>query len=1037
MILDFSSVIPGISFILYIIFTIFGFYHKENEKIHVPFILYMSVMTVWGFGSFMMHANTGILTPLFWNRFMVTGLVGAPITIFHSILHISKFKNRRYWIIVIIGYAIYLLLVAINWSGKIVTDVWFVGDQFYYSLGRGAFVAYSLGYVFLILCIYMSARELRKTDDTSLKNKLKPVLYGAIILLIGELVNIYEPLGRYPIDLFAAMINAILIFFAIYKYRLVHYSMVVLRIILYIVLILITTFVFYGIIWLSLNLLLKFNFEYTFLISLALGIIASVIFQPLRRGTMTIVEKMYLGKRLTFLNSLRDFSSSLMSITDLNTLGDITVKRIVETFQLEWAFIVILDYTNRNYRMISQRGLSIPLSEIERYVIPRNSDFISRIIHKQDVVLRQNGNSNMQVCFEHCDLILDPSLALPLVFKERMNGCIVLGASIDREFYNQYEIETLEILASQCSVSLENAISFERLRRQQKRLQNLNNELIISRNKLEAFFDGITHPISIQDINYNIVTINFAASRYFNLPFDDVIGEKCYRAFFNRDKPCDFCMAQDCLHTSIQFQKEIKDESQNTVFSIQFYPVHMPAGSEKLILEFFQDITEQKQLQEELIQSEKLAGIGTLASGIAHEINNPLGGIIGTAEILLDEVNGNLEAAEYINDIIKYSESAAEIIKDLTNYTRKKQEKKEFLNVEEVLENSLALVRRGMSLENIRIKKEYEDIPPIEANANELQQVFLNIILNAVQVMEGGGTLTLQCERHKGNVFVSITDTGPGISETEIEKLFNPFYTTKDPGKGTGLGLSITHQLVYGMGGRITVKSSLGRGTSFLISIPNNEKERKRVRFVHADTEQMKKDVFFLQRKILVGEKGYTEETIHRREDDNAFHILAFKGLQPVGTVTCFTEEMAGKLPIENNFTLGDMKNGNTCAEIDRLAVQKAERGSIIPLGLMTLAYLYGKSKGAEKIFLDVFSDEKKHIAMYTKLGFQTIGSYSSPLPVTVMMLNHETDYEKKTQRMDHFVKPFMKRLSEYFDFTEEENSLFMQVIEEMSLKSK
>ena len=833
MILDFSSIIPGISFILYIIFTIFGFYHKENEQIHWPFIFYMFVMTIWGFGSFMMHANTGILTPLFWNRFMVTGLVGAPITIFHSILHLSQFKDRRYWILVIVGYAIYLLLIVLNLTGHIVTDVWFVGDEFYYSLGKGAYVAYSLGYLFLIMCIYMSARELGKTNDTALKNKLKPVLYGASIMLLGELVNIYEPLGRYPIDLFAAMINAILIFIAIYKYRLVHYSMVVLRIILYLVLILITSFVFYGIIWLSLNILLKSNFEYTFLISLALGIIASVIFQPLRRGTLTIVEKMYLGKRLTFLNSLRDFSSRLISITDLNRLGDITVARIVETFQLEWAFIVILDYTSRNYHMIAQQGLDISNEEMENYIIPRNSDFIRRVINKQNVVLRQNGNSNMQVYFTHNKLALQPSLALPLEFKERMNGCIVLGESIGREYYNQYEIETLEILASQCSVSLENAISFERLRRQQKRLQNMNNELIISRNKLEAFFDGITNPISIQDINYNIITINFAASRYFNLSFDDVIGEKCYRVFFNRNKPCEFCMAQDCLHTSLQFQREIKDESKNLVFSIQFYPIQMPVGSEKLILEFFQDITEQKRLQEELIQSEKLAGIGTLASGIAHEINNPLSGIVGTAEILLDEVEGNAQAEEYISDIISYSENAAEIIKELTNYTRKKEGKKEFLNIEEVMESSLALVKRGMSLENIRIKKVYEEMPPIEANQNELQQVFLNIILNAVQVMEDGGTLTLKSEQNKGNVVVTICDTGPGIAETEIEKMFNPFYTTKDPGKGTGLGLSITHQLIYSMGGRINVKSELGSGTSFFIYIPANEKERKRVRFVH------------------------------------------------------------------------------------------------------------------------------------------------------------------------------------------------------------
>jgi N-acetylglutamate synthase-like GNAT family acetyltransferase len=125
--------------------------------------------------------------------------------------------------------------------------------------------------------------------------------------------------------------------------------------------------------------------------------------------------------------------------------------------------------------------------------------------------------------------------------------------------------------------------------------------------------------------------------------------------------------------------------------------------------------------------------------------------------------------------------------------------------------------------------------------------------------------------------------------------------------------------------------------------------------------------------------------------------------------------------------------DGKKCVEIDRLAVMKEERGSIVPLGLMTLAYLFARADGAERLFLDVFSDEMKHIGMYRKLGFQIIGEYTAPLPVTVMMLDYRTDYEKNTRAMEHFVKPFMSRLVRRLDFSETERQRILETVESIT----
>ncbi len=1008
----------------------------------------MTFMAIWSFGSFMMHADTGIATPLFWNRFMLVGMLGGSIAIFHSLINLSNSKKKSNRYILYAGYVLYGFLLYLNFTGSIVTDAGFSESGFYYVLGNGAVFAYSTSYLYLIFCLIMLLVQLRKTENTFRRKTLLLVVYGAVILLIGVLGNVFSHIGKYPVDLFAATINAAILFYAIYKYRIVHYSATVINILLYIFLAVLSGLVFYGIQWGIAKIFRNLTFEPSFFPSLILGIAAAFIFQPLKSGAHSLIERLLSGNRSMYYRGLKQFSDQLTSIVDLSFLSDVTIRKIVDSFNLQWACMLIIDYKTRNYKLNASFNLVLDGKMIkpgQDEVIVKQKDIITHRINttgksgkrKYGSVLLQNGNTRIPFIFNGGREEVAPSLLMPLKFRDRINGIILLGNRIDKDYYNQFETEILEILAGQCSVALENAISFERLRHQQKRLQSMNSELILSRNKLEAFFDGITTPISIQDINYNIITINYAAKRYFKQSYNEIIHRKCYQIFFNRDKPCDECVAQDCLHTQLPFSSELVDEKRRLTFAVHFYPINVPIGSDKIFLEFFQDITQQKRLQEELVQSEKLAGIGTLASGIAHEINNPLGGIIGTAEILLSTADNHGPVKEYAEDIIRYAQNAAEVIKELNTYSRKEPLAVENVSVPEVIDTSLKLAGRGLDFSGITVLKHYTDVPFIEANPTELQQVFMNLIINAVQAMTGRGTLTLQCTVEKWNIIVTIRDTGPGIERDEIDQIFNPFFTTKEPGAGTGLGLSITYQIINKLGGRININSEVGEGTEFRIFIPVTETDKNRIHFVHSCEPGLREDVFFIQRKILIGEKGYMEETIRRHEDETAHHIVAYKGLQPVGTVSCITHGVDYLLPIEKNFNLAEYTKGRTCAEIDRLAVLKNERGSIVPLGLMTLAYLHARSRGAERIFLDVFSDEKKHIGMYKKLGFQLIGEYIKPQPVTVMMLDYCTDYERKTQRMEHFVKPFLSRLVGRIEYEPEERARILEMVEEISTGDK
>lgn len=232
------------------------------------------------------------------------------------------------------------------------------------------------------------------------------------------------------------------------------------------------------------------------------------------------------------------------------------------------------------------------------------------------------------------------------------------------------------------------------------------------------------------------------------------------------------------------------------------------------------DVSEQKMLQFKLAHSEKLAGIGTLASGIAHEINNPLAGILGMAEAIRDEDDMGL-IKSYTGDIIKYSENARNIVRELSGYSRAAQSVTESrVDLAEVIANSLKMARHSVQLDGIEVVTDLGENCVVSANPVEAQQVFVNLIVNAVHAMGDGGTLTLRCWQLDDFVKAMVKDTGGGIPEKNIGQIFDPFFTTKPVGMGTGLGLYVVYRIVTRYGGTIDVDSKAGQGTAFYLKFP-------------------------------------------------------------------------------------------------------------------------------------------------------------------------------------------------------------------------
>ncbi len=227
-------------------------------------------------------------------------------------------------------------------------------------------------------------------------------------------------------------------------------------------------------------------------------------------------------------------------------------------------------------------------------------------------------------------------------------------------------------------------------------------------------------------------------------------------------------------------------------------------------------------MQARVAQSERLASVGMLAAGVAHEINNPLGGILALTALTLEDIPADSPDRENLEEVIKQTERCRDIVKGLLEFSRQSEVHTEPVDLNRILEETLALISRQSIFLNIEVVKELDpDLPEVMADRSQFQQVFMNIIMNAVQAMEEKGRVTLVTRRAgEDRVEILISDTGRGIPAEKIDRIFDPFFTTKASGQGTGLGLSIAYGIVSKHRGTITVESEEGRGSTFTIRVP-------------------------------------------------------------------------------------------------------------------------------------------------------------------------------------------------------------------------
>ncbi|MFI5362653.1 MAG: ATP-binding protein [Elusimicrobiota bacterium] len=349
----------------------------------------------------------------------------------------------------------------------------------------------------------------------------------------------------------------------------------------------------------------------------------------------------------------------------------------------------------------------------------------------------------------------------------------------------------------------------------------------VSKEYFTALVNATPLPIVALDLDANVTLWNPAAEKLFGWSAEEVVGRPYPAASEDERAKLLKAFGDTLAGHATKDRETIRGHRDGTqiLVSVSAAPLYHVDGIISGGVAVIADLTERKALESRMAQSEKLSAIGQLAAGVAHEINNPLGVILGFAQSLNRKIADGDALALPLRSIMRESLRCKELVQNLLTFSRQERKTLEPLELTDVVSNALLLVEAQARIRGVELRRELgTESQIVKASSNQLQQIVINLCTNAMDATPQGGSVTVSCLRRRRDgrdwVRLEVRDTGSGIPRAIRQKIFDPFFTTKDPGKGTGLGLSLVHELVNHHNGRLDYASEEGRGTSFFVDLP-------------------------------------------------------------------------------------------------------------------------------------------------------------------------------------------------------------------------
>jgi len=539
-------------------------------------------------------------------------------------------------------------------------------------------------------------------------------------------------------------------------------------------------------------------------------VVAAFLFQPFREGIQARLDRFFYRDRLDYRRTLIEFGSTLTNEVRLEPMLGSVMDRVSQTLLVDRLAIFVEDQQNPGAMRLA-RSMGVRLSEPLNldFIAPTRPEFARGPIFFESPRSARDVSESVRRTLEQLDL----NYFIPCRIREHTVAVLGLGKTVDGDFLSSDDVELVQTIAGYVAIALDNSQLYSSLEQKALEVARLKD---FSENIVESLNVGV---LAI-DLEGTVEAWNTRMEQLFGVARNDAVGRPLSE-LLPPELVQEIAARGDEEQVTGIYKHRLVHQGKSVVINVSITPLVGKSAERIGRLLLFDDVTQRDRMEEQLTQTEKLTSLGLLAAGVAHEVNTPLAVISNYIQMLAKQMPEGDPRHTIIDKIVKQTFRASEIVNNLLNFSRTGPGELADVDLNRVVEETLSLVAHPLKASQIQVVKQLtEGLPPVRGSANKLQQVFLNLFLNARDAMPSGGMLEVRSAVHNGSVEVEVVDTGNGITREHIHKIFDPFFTTKTSGRGTGLGLSVSYGIIKEHAGKIDVRSTPGRGTSFHVEFP-------------------------------------------------------------------------------------------------------------------------------------------------------------------------------------------------------------------------
>lgn len=816
---------PAIGIIVSFLLIVFVLYRNHKRTVNRLFALVLLSLGLWSFFIFAMRASPDLQHALYWEKMVVPTGTALPVFYYHFTSVYTHMENKKLLL------TAYLLLIAtiILSESNLVIRYMSVGHFGYAPRFYPAMYVIALGAVTFLVCGLINLIKARRyTNRHEERMRYNYMILAIVFPFIGGFLDLFpnHPPFGIPGNILFCVVTAT----AIVKVHLLDIWVALRKVLPYVLVSAVIASLYIGSLVLLHRILGEGGVpEWTNVIII---ILIAVVFNPLWQKAQEFVNRMFYRQRYNFLVELERFNCEIHDIRDLEAVGSMLVKLIRQALQTSGIHLLLLE-SDQFTSIAHTRDNNLTLKLKNRSPLTRWLQSSSRLLYRRDInvipQLRTMSTNEIKTLEDN-----KVELLVPLRSRaDELVGILVLGEKRSGQPYSNEDEQLILAVAGRFTVEVENARLYEESLQAERALRESERLFRTIVEAAPSFLMIVDETGMIQYVSPNC--------EHFTGYAPEELTEKVTFWVLENDQEK---LRREIAHAfregsegnAFEF-KAVKKTGELWYASSSWKPLRDENDEIKAVVIQTIDITERKQeekrrkeIAEKAQLTSHLASIGEMASGIAHEINNPLTGVVGYSELLMrsrlpQNVRGKL------NIIHDGAQRVAGIVNRLLAFAGQRKPTRAYVNINEIIRTTLELRAYEMKTNNIQTDTQLDpELPYTMADAGQLQQVFLNIILNAeseMKLTQGRGKLLISTVRKDDIIHISFKDDGPGISDENINQIFSPFFTTRQVGQGTGLGLSICHGIVTEHHGRIYVESELGKGADFIVELPVESNKRQ------------------------------------------------------------------------------------------------------------------------------------------------------------------------------------------------------------------